>query len=116
MGFKDLSLLQHNDFGQVSRIPQSQLGPTVIASKTEACVGIWALVCGCSEPGGTLRGAALLPDLYTLYSKSLGSESTQLSWRQPRRRLAPRLKSLILSTQLQFSPLQSRNNLVQPCC
>lgn len=64
MGFKDLPLLQHNDFGQVSRIPQSQLGPMVMASKKKACVGIWALVRGCSEPGGTLRGAAVLPHLY----------------------------------------------------
>lgn len=63
MGFKDLPLLQHNNFGQVSRVPQSQLGPTVIASK-KACVGIWALVCGCSEPGGTSRRAVVLPDLY----------------------------------------------------
>lgn len=65
MGFKDLFLLQHNGFGQVSRRPQSQLGPIVIASKTKAYVRIWALVCGCSEPGGTLRGAAvLLPHIY----------------------------------------------------
>ena len=64
MGFKDLPLLQHNGFGQVSRVPQSQLGPTVIASKKKACVGIWALVCDCSEPGGTLQGAVVLPDLY----------------------------------------------------
>jgi len=64
MGSKDLSLLQHNDFGQVSGIPQSQLGPTVIASKKKDCVGTLALVHGCSEPGGTLQGAAVLPDLY----------------------------------------------------
>lgn len=38
MGFKDLPLLQYNDFGQVSRVPQSQLGPTVTASKKKACV------------------------------------------------------------------------------
>lgn len=40
MGFKDLFLLQHNGFGQVSRIPQSQLGPTVIDSKKKAYVRI----------------------------------------------------------------------------
>lgn len=67
MGFKDLSLLQHNDFGQVSRIPQSQLGPMVTASKKKACVGIWALVRGCSKAGGSFRGAAVLPDLYAFY-------------------------------------------------
>lgn len=54
MGFKDLSLLQQNDFGQMSRVLQSQLGLIVIALKKKACIGILALGHGCSRPGGTL--------------------------------------------------------------
>lgn len=58
-------MFQPNIFGQGNGVPQSQLGPMVIASKQNACVGTWTLVCGCSEPGGTLRGAAVVSDLYT---------------------------------------------------
>lgn len=43
MVFKELSLLQHYDFGQVRGVPQSQLGPMVTDSEEKICVGISSL-------------------------------------------------------------------------
>lgn len=49
--------------------------------------------------------------IFTYFSKSLGSGSTQLLG-EPRRKLAPHLKSLTLLTQPEFFLLQGRYNLV----
>lgn len=59
MGFKELSLLQHDDFGQVRGYLKAILVQWLQPQRRKLVLE--SALCGCSEPGDT--GGAVLPDL-----------------------------------------------------